>query len=207
MVQDFLPFILALLLIGVLLRLQTKRREAMRASREASARRDAAAAAATPADWAPPRYAAARDAKAGPSLRIAIEAARLGDAGLLVSWSATNNGSLPLAVQWGAPRAVVEADWLQLRYLLEAQSEPAAPDAAATSFAAPEMRTCQPGEILSRSITVARETLDPAWDGKRVTVAVGYGNANEYDAACADQGTYLDWQRVTVSPFRNVSQR
>ncbi len=194
--QDLLPIILALVVIGVLLRLQIKRRAAMRASQESNARQDATPAAMPPADWAPPRYVAARDVKAGPSMRIAIDAARLGDAGLLVSWNATNNGSLPVAMQWGAPRAVVESDWLQLRYTLE-------PTEAA--FSAPEMRTYQPGEILSRSITVAREALSQEWDGKRVSVAVGYGNANEYDSACVDQGSYLDWQRVAVSPFRNVS--
>ncbi len=204
--QDLLPIILALLVLGVLLRLQMKRRAAMRASRESNARQEALSAAVPPVDWAPPRYAAARDAKAGPSLRIAIDAARQGDAGLLVSWNATNNGSLPVTMQWGAPRAVVENDVLQLRYTLEAPAKPAAFDATAFSFAAPEMRTYQPGEILSRSITVARGTIDPAWDGKRVAVAVGYGNAEEYDAVCADQGAYLDWQRVAVSPSRGVSR-
>lgn len=196
--QDLLLILVIVLVLAALLRVWTRQRAARRASRHSQARpaaaEEASAAALPPATWMPPRYDAARDAKAGPSLRVAINIVRASDAGLLVSWNATNNGSLPVAVWWGAPAVVIEGDLLQLRYT----QEPGA------SFALPEVRTYQPGEILSRSATVAGEAIGQAPGGMRVTVTVGYGNANECDDACADQGAYLDWQRVAVSPPRIV---
>lgn len=194
---------LPLIMIGaglllLVLWLWMRRRAAARAARRAQPRPGAGDEAVPvvppPATWAPPRYEAARDAKAGPSLRVAINIVQVSDAGLLVSWNATNDGSPPVAVQWGAPAVVVEQDLLQLRYT----QEPGAP------FAPPEVRTCQPGEILSRSATVAREAAGQALGGMRVTVAVGYGSANEHDDACTDQGAYLAWQRIAVSPPRIV---
>lgn len=193
--QDLLLILIIVLVLAALLRVWTRQRAARRASQQSQAGRPAAADDAlptmpAPAAWLPPRYEAARDAQAGPSLRVAINIVRASDAGLLVSWNATNNGSLPVAVQWTAPAVVVEDDLLQLRYIQE----------HGATFAPPEVRTYQPGEILSRSATVPRQAVGQELAGMRVTVAVGYGNANEHDDACASQGAYLDWQQVAVSP-------
>ncbi len=196
--QDLLLLLIIVLVLASLLRVWTRRRAAARASRQPQARpagaEDTSSVALPSATWAPPRYEAARDAHAGPSLRVGINIIRLREDGLLVSWNATNNGSLPVAVQWGAPEVTADDDLLQLRYT----QEPTAP------FSPSEVRTYQPGEILSRSATVPRDAIGREPAGMRVTVAVGYGNAEEYDAACADQGAYLDWQRVAVSPPRIV---
>ncbi len=196
--QDLLLILVVVLVLAAVARTWSRRRAAERAARDTrsrpEARDDAASMASSPAAWAPPRYEAARDAIAGSSLRVGISIIRPREDGLLVSWNATNNGSLPIAVQWGAPEATVEDDLLQLRYT----QGPAVP------FSPPETRTCQPGEILSRSATVSREAIGQEPAGMRVIVAVGYGNANEHEGACASQGAYLDWQRVAVSPPRIV---
>lgn len=199
--QDLWLILIGVLALAVIARFWARRRAAKRAAEAArrsqarpAAEREASPSGPLPTMWEPPRYEAARDAMAGPSLRIGIGMIRLSDDGLLVSWNATNNGSLPVAVQWGAPEVRVEDDWLRLLYTRE----------LAPSFVAPETRTYQPGEILSRSATVPRESIGREPVGMRVTVAVGYGNAEEHEAVRTDQGAYLDWQRVAISPPRVV---
>lgn len=197
--NENLPLILisvALLLIA--LWSWARRRAAVRARRQrlappgtGEANAPSAPGAAT---WAPPRYETAREAAAGPSLRVGINIVSLQADALLVTWNATNNGSVPVAVQWGAPQVVVEADVLQLRYTHEAAA-PFAP------------RVCQPGEILSRSASVARDAAGRDLGGLRVTVAVGYGDAAAYETAWASEGIYLAWQQVAVSPPRIVPRR
>lgn len=201
MTSDLLLIILAALLAVALLRLWARRRAAERAARQAEVRASIPAAPVEPegvpqpAAWTPPRYEASRHAVAGPALRVGINIIRARADTLLVSWNAHNVGSLPVAVQWGAPEVVRDAaDSLQLRYTYEREQP----------FIVPEARVYQPGEILSRSATVAREVIGQELGGLRVTVAVGYGNANEHDYACADRGAYLDWQQVAVSPPRIV---
>lgn len=199
--RDLLLILVVVLVLVVLLWAWTRRRAARRVNRQPPARPaaadDALSAAPPPAAWLPPRYEAARDAQAGPALRVAINIVRASEAGLLVSWNATNDGSLPVAVQWTAPEVTVDGDLLQLRYT----QEPGAP------FAPPEVRTYQPGEILSRSATVTSEAIGQAPAGMRVTVAVGYGAAEAHEAACTEQGAYLDWQRIAVSPPRIVPRQ
>jgi len=146
-----------------------------------------------PAAWSLPRYEAARQAVTGPALSVSINMISARDHGLMVSWSAHNVGSLPVAVQWGAPEVLLETeDSLQLRYLYDRQQP----------FVEPEARVCQPDEILSRSVTLPGEAVGREFGGLRVTVAVGYGSADERAVACTDQERYLDWQRVAVSPPR-----
>ena len=54
--------------------------------------------------WQPPQQPAPPAPPAGPLLRVAIVEARAGGPDLLVSWNAINSGTVPLRVQWSAPR-------------------------------------------------------------------------------------------------------
>ncbi len=144
--------------------------------------------------WAPPTYSAASSTVAGPSLRIGIGFMRIHEGNLLVSWNALNDGSEPLAVQWGAPQVqLAGGDALVLSYTTDANGE---------TFAVPEMRVCQPGDILSRSANIPLASLGRDVAGLRVTVAVGYGPADGLAAAQADPAAYAGWQKTALSAPR-----
>ncbi len=144
--------------------------------------------------WAPPAYSAASSTIAGPSLRIGIGFMRIHEGNLLVSWNALNDGSEPLAVQWGTPQVqLAGGDALVLSYMTDANGE---------TFAVPEMRTCQPGDILSRSASIPLASVGRDIAGLRVTVAVGYGPADGRAAAQAAPAAYAGWQQTALSAPR-----
>jgi len=146
--------------------------------------------------WAPPSYSATSSGIAGPSLRIGIGLMRVHEGNLLVTWNALNDGSEPLAVQWGAPQVQrAGGDALVLSYTTDTTGE---------SFQVPELRTCQPGDILSRSASIPLASLGRDLAGLRVTVAVGYGPA---DGVPADTAAYADWQRTALSAPRAAPRR
>lgn len=148
--------------------------------------------------WRPPHYAATpAAAPEGPSLTVNINILQAQAENLLVSWTAMIDGSVPVAVQWGAPNVQLdEGGLLFLHY--------ACYPAAAALFQAPETRVFQPGEILSRSASVARSDIGQDFAGLRVAVALGYGAADEHAAASALADAYQAWQRIAVSPRRIV---
>jgi hypothetical protein len=200
-----LPLLLAgvLLAVVIVLWLVRRGRTTPNAGRSQPAVRPAAAApvspvppAEPPADqtWAPPSYSAASSAIAGPSLRIGIGFMRVHEGNLLVSWNALNDGSEPLAVQWDAPQVQpAGGDALVLSYTTNTDAE---------SFAVPETRTCQPGDILSRSASIPLAALGRDLAGLRVTVAVGYGPADGVTDAAVSPAAYADWQKTALSAPR-----
>jgi hypothetical protein len=150
-------------------------------------------------NWAPPRYAETRAAASGPSFSVAIGIARLEGANLLVTWNGVNQGSVPLAVQWGSPRVQsAGGNALVLRYTTEASDEAA--------FVAPETRTYQPGEIVSRSANITLPPFDSAAGSLRVTVAVGYGPAEGLASAAESADAYAAWQLTAISAPRSVTR-
>ena len=151
---------------------------------------------ATGGGWAPPRYdAAAAAAPTGPSLKVGVNIIRPQADSVLVSWNALIDGSEPVQVQWGAPQIRTGGgNALELRYVVD----------TAAAFQAPETRLCQPGEILSRSVNVARAAVGQDVAGMRVTVVLGYGPAAGHAAACVDEPAYLAWQRTAVSAPRTI---
>jgi len=194
--------LLALVVVLLLLRRGRLARPADRSQRAPAAPAPPApSASAEPApqpaagqQWAPPAYSAAGSTVAGPSLRIGIGFMRIHEGNLLVSWNALNDGSEPLAVQWGTPQVqLAGGDALVLSYTTATAGE---------TFAAPEMRVCQPGDILSRSASIPAATLGRDIAGLRVTVAVGYGPADGLASAQADPAAYAGWQQTALSAPR-----
>jgi hypothetical protein len=150
--------------------------------------------------WAPPRYAETRAAASGPSFSVGVSTARLQGANLLVMWNGVNEGSVPVAVQWGSPRIQsAGGNALVLRYTTDTD-DPA-------TFAPPEMRVCEPGEIVSRSAQVTLPPFDAAAGSLRVTIAVGYGPADGLPGAGERAEAYAAWQLTAVSAPRSVMTR
>ncbi len=209
-----LPLLLAgvLLAVVIILWLVRRGRTVTPAGKSQPVARPAAAAPASPAPpaeppaepaagqtWAPPSYSATSSGVAGPSLRIGIGFMRVHEGNLLVSWNALNDGSEPLAVQWGAPQVqLAGGDALVLRYTTDTDGE---------TFTVPETRTCQPGDILSRSASIPLASLGRDLAGLRVTVAVGYGQADGLPDSAADAPAYAGWQKTALSAPRAAPRK
>ena len=143
------------------------------------------------APQAMPRYSATPVTQ-GPSLKVNIGFLRVKDDNLIVSWNATNDGSEPVELVWGAPQIqTVENGVIQLLYSAAAGS--------GTAFQAPQTRTAQPGDIISRSAGVSRAAAGQKLQGLRVIVAVGYGPQTGFAAASANETAYGEWQKLAVS--------
>jgi hypothetical protein len=162
--------------IGVLLAWQLRRGRGRERRNDAArlAAGEAGVDAPTPpqaqTSWAPPQYETPARPD-GPSLKVGLGVVRNTGQGLLVSWNAINDGTLPLRVGWGAPQLEwLGGDGLRIGYSL-GSGEP--------SGNAGAVRVCQPGEILSRSSALTAEALarDPA--RLRLSVMVGYAPAGE----------------------------
>ena len=166
-----------------------------RQKREAAAKqvkRSSSRPAPAAAPQALPRYGATPVPQSGPSLKVNIGLLRVKDDNLIVSWNATNDGSEPVELVWGAPQIqTIEAGVIQLLYGAEAVS--------GTAFQAPKTRTAQPGDIISRSASVSRAAAGQKLPGLRVIVAVGYGPQTGFAAASADETAYSEWQKLAVS--------
>lgn len=176
------------------LKAKLKREAAATSAKRASSRAEKAPAA---GQQAMPRYSATPATQSGPSLKVNISLLRLKDDNLLVSWNATNDGSVPVELVWSAPQIkIIENGALQLLYTCTA--------APGASFQAPPTRLAQPGEIISRSAGVSRSAAGADLRGARVIVAVGYGPKDEFAAASADEPAYQAWQKLAVSLPRNV---
>lgn len=152
--------------------------------------------------WMPPHYAAPQfSAAEGPSLKVGVNVIAPQGDGWLVSWHAVASGKEPVAVQWGTPEIVWEAnDMVTLRYAWDDPGEAAA-------FEPPEIRVCRPGEIISRSAVVHATSAGRDLSGVRLAVAVGYGTADRHTDACQDRAAYLAWQKVALSAPRIVPAR
>ncbi len=167
-----------------------QKREAAAKQVKRSSSRPAPAPAAAP--QAMPRYGATPVTQSGPSLKVNIGLLRVKDDSLVVSWNATNDGSEPVELVWGAPQIqTIEAGVIRLLYGAEAGS--------GTAFQAPKTRTAQPGDIISRSAGVSRAAAGQKLPGLRVIVAVGYGPQSGFAAASADETAYSEWQKLAVS--------
>ena len=160
------------------------------------------AAPATQPAGMPPHYAALqRSVSEGPSLRVGINVVAPRDDGWLVSWHAVADGREPVAAQWSAPEVVWEGDGtVALRYAWHDTGQQAV-------FQAPEVRVCQPGEIISRSAIVSATAAGRDLSGAQLVVAVGYGAAEQHAEARQDAAAYLAWQKIAVSPPRIVPAR
>lgn len=172
-----------------LLKAKQKREAAATSAKRANSRAGTAPAA---APQAMPRYNAAPVTQSGPSLRVNISLLRVKDDNLIVNWNATNDGSEPVELVWGAPQIqTVENGVIRLLY--------GAAAAPGTAFQAPKTRAAQPGDIISRSAGVSRAAAGQKLQGLRVIVAVGYGPQTGFAAASADETTYAEWQKLAVS--------
>ncbi len=146
------------------------------------------------ASWAPPSYAAAQISPRGPSLKVSVHLVQIDNDRLLVTWNATNDGTAPLQIQWGAP--IVKADSGVLRLLYTCPTD--------AVFEPPAGRLLQPGEIVSRSASVAKTVVGPEVADFQVSVTVGYGAVERYPSAPVSREAYLQWQQVAVSQGRAV---
>ena len=193
-----LPLII-LLGIAALIVLVVYLRRRNRPERRAAPRSSPSGGSPPTATWGPPSYAAPAAAATGPAFSISINLAQSAGDTLLVTWNAVNRGSVPLQIQWGAPKLELNGGELRLLYAWLPDAQPS--DAG---FELPSSRLAQPGEIISRSVNLTRAAVGRDFAGLRLAVIVGYGPVESFPAAPVTREAYQDWQQVAVSEPRMV---
>jgi hypothetical protein len=148
--------------------------------------------------WTAPQQPAPAPPKSGPGLAASIMLIRAEANGLEISWNALVDGSVPVAVHWGAPALSLNGDVLELRYVYDPATMDGKP------FQAPRTRVFRPGELISRAVSVPWPQIGRSPAGLKVLVNVGYGSADDLAGAAADAESYLAWQRIAAARPRPV---
>jgi hypothetical protein len=146
--------------------------------------------------WTAPPQPAPPPPKSGPGLATSIMLIRSEANGLEISWNALVDGSVPVAVQWGAPAITLHGDVLELRYVYE--------QAGGRPFQAPRTRVFRPGELISRAVSVPWPQIGRGPAGLKVLVNVAYGAADGLEQAAAGAESYLAWQQIAAARPRPV---
>lgn len=191
--------LLAVIVIAVVVYLRRRR------NGRVPGRAAASSAAGDRGAWAPPSYAASASRPSGPLLTVGINLVQVEGDHLLVSWNAVNAGTVPVQIRWGAPAPVRgRSGELRLLYAQSDSSQPGDVEVAEPEFEPPATRLAQPGEIISRTASLAPTAIGRALSGLQVAVAVGYGPADTYPSPPVTREAYLGWEQVAVSQVRIV---